>query len=707
MADEPQHQTIAERIAALKLNQVGRQPAPGYQQTTNGASGRRPPPPPPPRPSVPERPSINGRTLSSNIPPTHEYAPVSNAGVGNLPEGGQTNGMDVNPRPALPARTSTQSSQGPALPPRRQSDSPALPARGPSEPPTTDSRRPSDYSFTRRDSNESTSSVATAQSGLSRTSTATADRMKAPAYDPAALPALPPKRTEEEKNAAFTKYNDRNSAKRSLKPTKSSPTIPQRPIGATPPLPSRPDTRTPSLPSQSDGVPSPPPRERETAPPPSRRSALSMGFGNSANTFANEPPPLPNSRPGSVPQVHGEEHVPQVHGGEQPPPVPTASRPDLAALQASKPKLNGASAAPAPPVSGSSGSCLLCRDYSAPDSHAARFPRQSLPSNDIGWLAQQLTAPFPSPTDKARAIFTWLHHNVAYDTVSFFNNNVRPATPQSTLQSGLAVCEGYAGLFAALAMKVGLEAQVISGHGKGYGYAALKPGDSIPPYSAGHAWNVVKIDGGQWKLIDCCWGAGVVNGKNRPYEKRFAPERFTQSNDEFGLDHYPGDSTKQFRSDGRVVSWPDYITGNKNGCGADFFAGFVAEEGMDKTTFKPTSGKIYLSQQPGPTVRFSFQKVCPHWDPVRCGKGPYHLYILHLEALDGTQRNHIPFETNGDVWWCDVPIQDLGRPGMKAQIFAVTQFDGGDGRGLTIHRYRERKGRCAFAFGGVCMWEIA
>lgn len=67
----------------------------------------------------------------------------------------------------------------------------------------------------------------------------------------------------------------------------------------------------------------------------------------------------------------------------------------------------------------------------------------------------------------------------------------------------------------------------------------------------------------------------------------------------------------------------------------------------------------------------------------------------------------MPFENNGEVWWCDVPVRDLGRPGMKASIFAVTNFDGQDGRGLTIQRYRERKGKCGFAFGGVCKWEIA
>lgn len=241
-------------------------------------------------------------------------------------------------------------------------------------------------------------------------------------------------------------------------------------------------------------------------------------------------------------------------------------------------------------VAPSAGSCLHCRDFSGPDNHAARFPRESIPSTDIGWLAQQLCAPFGSPTDKARAIFTWLHHNIAYNVEAFFNNAVKPSTPQSTLQTGLAVCEGYAGLFAAIAVKAGLEAIVVGGNGKGYGYSPLKPGDPVPPYEAGHAWNAVKIDGGEWKLIDCCWvsmqtlwstlvlnanliqGAGTVNGPGQGYKKGFNPEKFTQSNDEFGLDHYPEDSSKQFRNDGRRVSWEEYILGNKNGCGADFFS---------------------------------------------------------------------------------------------------------------------------------------
>src|ERR1700753_3817417 len=54
-----------------------------------------------------------------------------------------------------------------------------------------------------------------------------------------------------------------------------------------------------------------------------------------------------------------------------------------------------------------------------------------------------------------------------YDPYSFFNNCVRGSTPHSTIQSGLAVCEGYAGLFNAMAPAAGIESVVVLGHGKG------------------------------------------------------------------------------------------------------------------------------------------------------------------------------------------------------------------------------------------------
>ncbi|KAK0267889.1 hypothetical protein LTR91_002212 [Friedmanniomyces endolithicus] len=694
MADDLGSMSVKERIAALKLSssngQVPLQPPPSYDQTTNGVV-RRARPPPPPRPALPQRPQ------STNVPPAQDHVALFGNTISNEPEQDRSyansNGMDGISRPALPPRTSTQSSQTPALPPRRPTEpSPALPPRRPSETPSQP-----DYRLSRRTSNESVSSVATARSSMSGMSTATSqsDRysVRAPSYDPAALPPLPPKRTEEQKQAYYDSGS--SSGRRPQKPTYSSPSIAGRHNGTTPPPSRRPSAQPPpALPSraasgqhqplQIEAAPRPPAAE----PPRPKRSALGLGLSQPTDA---RPPVMP-ARPGSVPQTNGT-----------PPPVPKDSRPDLAGLQASKPRLNDASSASsiAP-----SNSCLICRDFTAVDAHAARFPRQSLPRQDLTWLAQQLTAPFPSATDKARAIFTWHHHNIAYDTKAFFSGNLRPSTPQSTLETGLAVCEGYAGLFAALALKAGLEAYVVSGHGKGFGYSKLKSGDPLPVYKAGHAWNAVKIDGGQWKLLDACWGAGHLDGNTNGYKQAFAPQRFTQSNDEFGLDHFPGESTRQYRSDGRVVTWEEYILGNKKGCGAHFFSGWTTGEGISETSFQPAQNPIVLAQQ-GPTVRFSFQKVCPHWDPLRNGKGPYVLYTLGMDGLEGTERNHVPFETNGEVWWCDVDVRDLGRAGQSVSVMAVTDWRGKEGRGLSIREYREWKGKVAMAWGFVAKWDLA
>jgi transglutaminase-like putative cysteine protease len=553
--------------------------------------------------------------------------------------------------------------------------------------------------LSRKASNDSVSSMGTTHSSISMRSNGTSitsrsERyaVRAPEFNPAALPPLPPKRTKEEVQAHDQKYNairpggSNSSSLSSVFRKSSAPNIPTRPqLPGRPTLPSRTSVRQEQTTPVPEETQSEPPARRAQAPPPPRRSALTMGFGN---------PSQPKQEPSN----------PTLAIEAVPPPIPTSSRPDLAALQASKPMSNGT---PTPQQDGGAGFCLHCRDFSGPDNHAARFPRESIPSTDIGWLAHQLTSPFPSKTDKARVIFAWLHHNVAYDVVAFYNNAVKSSTPQSTMASGLAVCEGYAGLFAALGMKAGLEVIVVSGGSKGYGHTQVQPGEAIPPFKSTHAWNACRIDGGEWKLIDPCWGAGNVSGAGQPYNKQFSPHHFTQSNDDFGRSHFPSDNSKQFRNDGRIKTYEEYARGSKSGTEATIFGGFLNEEGLSEGSFQPKANPIILSQQ-GPTTRFMFQKICPHWNPVRNGSGQYYIYILNLDAMEQDRsRNGIPFQQANGVWWCDVPTADLGRPGQKAHICAVTEFDGRDGRGLTLQEFRERKNMVGQSFGGVAQWEIA
>jgi hypothetical protein len=360
--------------------------------------------------------------------------------------------------------------------------------------------------------------------------------------------------------------------------------------------------------------------------------------------------------------------------------------------------------------------CFVCRDFSGPDHQATLFPRTHVAS--LQTLAHQLTFPFPSLTDKARAIFTWLHYNIAYDVVSFFGKNVKPSTPQSTLQSGLAVCEGYAALFTSIATYAGLESVVIGGHGKGYGFNALAPGSPLPPYSAGHAWNAVKIDHGEWKLIDACWGAGYVQGAGMPYVAKFNPDYFTMPNEQFGVKHFPENKDHFFLPGGRRVAWEEYIVIDP-ACwpdtvqGPTVFTNAKEDYSIGEKTLYPRARQINVRQQG--LVHFQFNLLCPHWTLDRhTRKGPPPVFIVAVNGVDGRHKDHIPLEhyagpmgQGGDTWLVDIPAHELGAPGQSVTLFAITSFgDRQDARGLTVREFLDGKGRVGMGFVGVAAWDL-
>jgi len=137
--------------------------------------------------------------------------------------------------------------------------------------------------------------------------------------------------------------------------------------------------------------------------------------------------------------------------------------------------------------------------------------------------------------EKARAVFTWIAHNVAYDV----SLRGKKQETLSVLRSRRATCTGYAGLFEELAEALGLEVEIISGHGKGRGY---EPGQGLNS-ALEHAWNAVKIDG-EWRLVDCTWGAGFVDEQGR-FVRRFTDHYFLTPPEKFVYDHFPDDAKWQ------------------------------------------------------------------------------------------------------------------------------------------------------------------
>lgn len=686
MAEEPRAQTIQERIAALNQSQVGRLP-----ET------------PPARPLVPRNKTVNN--------PPHELngSVIDIRVIGNKPAPIRQNGFLPPPTAALEAQRNSPANNGcklpPPLPARKSSQpAPALPPRRPS---AQNERKVSSDSIW---SNASYSTIST--TGTTSTVDSKSRVLVAPGWKETELPPLPVREKTRPglPQRKSSTLSEAEKAKRAVR-------APLKP----PPLPSR-TSLVDSTGEDQVARASVPVRAISSEARKIPQIPLN-GAKSDSGTHAAAPrkiPPVPTAdvlhkiqqKSFATLSKHVEEDEPDQSA---PPAIPLASRPNLAAIQATKPKFTANGHAHI----GTSTVCMICRDFSGPDNHAAQFPRESLPTNDLAWLATQLTAPFTSPTDKARALFTWLHYNIRYDVDAFFNNNVQPSTPAKTLSTGLAVCEGYAGLFATLATHAGLEALVIGGHGKGFGHSQLAPGSAIPPFEAGHAWNAVRIDEGKWKLVDPCWGAGAVAGKGQPYIQRFDPTNFTKPNNEFLLSHYPQNKDQFFTDDGGPgMSWEAYVLQDHNkpfGLEQPVIFTDAYQEGIGERSFRPACTKISI-HQPGP-IRFQFGLKCEHWTLTHHSKktAPF-LFLLDTHGIDGRKDEKIPFtyvrgtgpNGGGDLWYVDIDDpRVLGAPGQKLGIANITSFGSHkDARGLSLQEYQAQAGRVGMGWSYIAQWEL-
>ena len=177
------------------------------------------------------------------------------------------------------------------------------------------------------------------------------------------------------------------------------------------------------------------------------------------------------------------------------------------------------------------------------------------------------------------------------------------------------------------------------------------------------------------------------------------------NNDEFGLKHYPGEASHQFRTDGRILSYEEFMTDDQGGR-VQLFGDVSKDHGLGMRTFEPSQAKIKVNDPYGPaTVRFQFSVVCPHWDHIRNGEGPPYLMLLSIAGRDGRKPDHKVFNTDGRTWWLDVPLTDLGAPGQKLSVKNVKEFNKKDARGLSVQTWQNKTAYSA-NFGGVAAWEL-
>jgi hypothetical protein len=329
-------------------------------------------------------------------------------------------------------------------------------------------------------------------------------------------------------------------------------------------------------------------------------------------------------------------------------------------------------------------SCLECWDFSVVDQHAACFPRHSV--IDLDSLALDLTQPFSTETEKARAIFTWLHYNITYDAEAFFSGNVRAATADSTLQSGLAVCDGYAGLFLSLAERAGMHAVKVTGHGKGVGYQATRNDQPVPAYSSNHAWNCVYMDG-EWHLIDSCWGAGALNGME--YHQRFDPTWFTCSALQFARAHFPEDPSYQLipEKDGGAIPWYDYIM---KPTGPTLFSTFYEMKLLPSSIY-PSTEQI----EGGQNIHFRVSNRCEHLSTAERDNYPYILSFTN---------ERVPLELDAYGGWAVTVF--IPRGIQEVTLMCVSTLEDKEGRGIEISALKWALGRKAMSFSGLAKWIV-
>jgi len=176
-------------------------------------------------------------------------------------------------------------------------------------------------------------------------------------------------------------------------------------------------------------------------------------------------------------------------------------------------------------------------------------------------------------------------------------------------------------------------------------------------------------------------------------------------NNEFGLKHFPGEASHQFRTDGRIVSYEEFMLDDQGGR-VHVFGDAFKEHGVGERTFEPSQAQIKVNDPYAPaTVRFQFSTICPHWDNARHGKGPPYLMLLSIAGRDGRKPDYKPFNTDGHTWWLDVARTELGAPGQKIGLNAVTIFNGKDARGMSVTAWNN-KTAYSCNFGCVASWEL-
>jgi transglutaminase-like putative cysteine protease len=149
--------------------------------------------------------------------------------------------------------------------------------------------------------------------------------------------------------------------------------------------------------------------------------------------------------------------------------------------------------------------------------------------------ALEVTAPFGTDGEKARAIHDWIVRTLRYGGAPDAQNS------DTVFRTHEGVCQGYCCLAAAMFRSIGFPAKYIHGYVRG---STNEPW----PDEITHAWNEVYYDG-EWNIMDVTWDDPLI-GENNDYPDGYnlRTNWFEPSLEYFYTRHTNGNET-DYRSD--------------------------------------------------------------------------------------------------------------------------------------------------------------
>ncbi|XP_023143463.1 kyphoscoliosis peptidase [Amphiprion ocellaris] len=177
------------------------------------------------------------------------------------------------------------------------------------------------------------------------------------------------------------------------------------------------------------------------------------------------------------------------------------------------------------------------------DSHVIRIGAELKEKRvyDVKAIVQSITQGARNELEKLRAIWVWLCNNIEYDVSGYLGHSEKLIAPEDVIAAGRGVCCSYSNLCTEMCREVGIECQEVPGHSKGIGY---RQGQSLKHVKSDHLWNAVLL-GGQWFLLDACWGAGRVDMEHESFVKRFDDFYFLTDPEELIDSHFPDEEKWQ------------------------------------------------------------------------------------------------------------------------------------------------------------------